>query len=229
VVDGVGVAALIVENWGGPPHGTMHEFVLEKDGRRRCSLKASFTKWTPLKEAVATTPTRQMQWLVRNGFVDGVYVGAGVLEPLDCAQLQLVGVAALSLKEGGEDHGTAPIELEGLSMRNGQPSSPPARPRPSVAAPPPASPNEPNEQRWRGAFALARRNLEQASQRIGATQKALDTRDGLVGGGTRHLGTNEQLKAQLAQQTEARAVAEAQLEALEREASNAGVPREWRR
>lgn len=226
VVEGVGVAALIVENWGGPPHGTVHEFVLEKDGQRHCSLKASFTRWTSLKEATTTAPTRQMQWLLRNGFGDGVYVGAGVLEPVDCAPVPMAGVGALSLREGGEEHGTAPIDLEALSRR--APAQPAYAPRASPV-PPPSERDDPNEATWRRRFTEARRALDLANQRLASLQKVIDAQNGIGGGGTRRLASADQLKGQLAQQTEARTLAQTQLDDLERQASNAGVPREWRR
>lgn len=232
-VDGQGAAAIVMERWTGTPHTLIHDFTLEQRGSAPCAVRASVSRWTTLEDAIAEQPeTRRLAWLLKNHLAAGVYLGAGVLEPVDCPAAALTGEATLVLRLGNAERGRATVNAAALRVPGDLKRATDANrsARDAVAAQTTAR----DEAQWRARYSAARQKLARIEQEAETARDQMDQADKLVLRTGRELTVQsrqryERLKEQVARSAAEVADAKAELHELDRQAANEAVPFEWRR
>ena len=170
--------------------------------------------------------------MLRNGIGDGIYLSAGLLDPVDCLPAQLVGDGELVLRDSGETRGRTTLDASGLGVRVQQRSAAAVRDqREAIAS---ANQAQVDEANWRARFQRARQNLEQIDKNAQSIREQIERADRLVTGRGYELTQESraqyfQAKERLSRIPAEKAVAEQQLHDLEIEAAHAAVPLEWRR
>lgn len=215
------------------PEGNAVRLRWRVDGISRCQVSAAFGTLVPLGEAspqLRAVP--RVEWLLEEPGATALLAGEAVLASLDCAPEDLEAAGVLELPAGEGHSGRAAVGAGELAaaIRSTLQKEAAALARQEEAREQQAQMEK--ELLWRQRFGELRHRLEQAERRVETTRKDLARRQGWSGSmdeAPTSLGDLERLKAVLAE-------AEAELERLraeehelERLASLASVPREWRR
>jgi len=221
-VANVGLAVAVLERFASAPSGRSHRFELQSD-EGRCGMEVEFERWRPLVEAVKDEDhSRRLRWLVSKGLAQGLYVGVARLPVEGCA---LTGTGPVWLTvEGGDAELKAKLELAAVekarALVKGRQQS-----RDRMMSLTGEAMRERREQvdthnreaaaSWSNAFRQAQTNLQRLEE-----QRRKYAQQYATGYNVR--GNLDEVDRELKRARE-------RLDDLEREASNAGIPREWRR
>lgn len=228
-VEARGIAGVVMQRWTDTPHALLQDFTLTQGGAE-CLVRASTTGWVPLPQAIerAQDP-RRVAWMIKHRLADGVYVGAGILEPIDCPADRLTGEAQLSVKGDG-----AKLSIDAADLK-----TPLAQKQEQAAARAKQEQHETqqaaaDEARWRAKFRELRARIAQLEADIKEAQKWIAYADQVAGRRRGQLTPELRERYNQARDVMARApgqktAAEADLHELERQAANEAVPLEWRR
>jgi S1-C subfamily serine protease len=219
----VGLVVVLVERFPQTPSRMSHRFEIQSDAGT-CAMDVEFERWRPLTEAMRDADnTRRLRWLAAKGLTQELYVSAARL-PVEQCTLMGSGQAWLSVDKGSPEVSRAKLELARVAkarelhaareaardgMRQQREQWAQSR-REEVD-----THDARAEQSWRTAFRRLQNHILdlEVERRKYAQQYA-------AGHDVR--GTVDEIDRRLKRARE-------QLADLEREASNAGIPREWRR
>ncbi|QRK04849.1 trypsin-like peptidase domain-containing protein [Archangium violaceum] len=218
----VGLVVFLAERFPQAPSRMNHRFELQSDAGT-CAMEVSFERWKPLMDAAKDEDnTRRLRWLASKGLTEHLYVGAARL-PVESCPRTGTGQGWLTVVKGSPEVSRTKLKLEqvekarevwkareaerrffsgrGLRSLNNEPAGGSAYDRQA-------------EQSWRSAFQGAQNDI----LRLEAERRRYAQEDA-VGHNVR--STLDDIDRRLKRARE-------RLADLERKASNAGVPREWR-
>ncbi|WNG45929.1 trypsin-like serine protease [Archangium minus] len=218
----VGLVVFLAERFPQAPSRMSHRFELQSDAGT-CAMEVTFERWKPLMDAARDEDnTRRLRWLASKGLTEGLYVGAARL-PVESCTLPGTGQGWLTVEKGSPEVSRTKLKLEQVKKAREVWTAREAERRLLSGRQLRSLRNEPAggdayarqaEQSWRMAFQSAQNEI----LRLEAERRRYAQEDA-VGYNVR--STLDDLDRRLKRARE-------QLADLERQASNAGVPREWR-
>jgi serine protease Do len=221
-VANVGLAVAVVERFASAPSKKSHRFELQAD-LGRCGMEVAFERWRPLLEAVKEEDnSRRLRWLVSKGLAQGLYVGVARLPVEECA-LTGTGTGWLTV-EGGNPELKAKLELAVVEKaRAVVKARMQSRDRLiSLTGEPMRERREQVDAHNREAAASWSNAFRQAQAQLRRLEEQRRKYAQLYATGHDVRGNLDDVDRELKRARE-------ELDELEREASNAGIPREWRR
>ena len=209
-----GMNALFAQSRSERPQPGRMELQIEQ-GPEQCQVRGSVERWVALDDVAkdgAEMP-RRLEWLVHTGEAKSFYFG---LAPLDLSACRLSDRVAQVRFEGGE-----PISVPGEALLAARNLSRGTEAKQNAIAAIDDAVKDLKAEQWRSAFRNANSRLNAAK---GLLAEARSRADSAGSEGERAGWQGRAIEAEVFVRD-----AEQQLADLERRASNAAVPREWRR
>lgn len=208
-----GLNAMFTQSGGERPQPGRVELQIEQGGEQ-CVARGSVERWVALDDMAREYEEmpRRMEWLVRSGDAKNLYFG---LAPLDLSGCRLSERPAMVRYQGGE-----PVRVPANALLAARNLSQNMEAKKSAAAAIDDAVNQLHAEQWRSAFRNAVARIEAAKAVLAAAR----SRAGSAGSDGDRAESQLRLTAAEAQVRDA----EQQLADLDRRASNAAVPREWR-
>jgi serine protease Do len=196
-----------------PPPGRIELQIAQ--GRDGCLARGIVSKWLPLDEIMKSAghPPREAEWLLRSGDAKNLYY---TVATLDLSACRLADSSAKVSLDGGD-----PLEISGSDLIAAAGASRKAQERHEAQASMADAANDLRAERWRTAFRNARARVDAASAVVSdmRSRAASEGNDPEQSPWRSRIAASESLLRS----------AQSDLDALDRRASNASVPREWRR
>lgn len=221
VTPGGELYVVVLRRWQGAPSRLAVTVDLRSEGKVLCSSETAVDAWEPAQERLERelrdAPDQpRLRWAAEHGLLRDVYAGLGPLDLSGCAAGDLPATAVLAVRDG--DESASPIQAPRPSQLEASVRQQQARERDRSVRE--AAQGARAEQEWRGAFRRARDEISALEVRrndlLARVQDSLPT--------TAPDDPRRQLAGVEARLSKSREW----LQDLERQASNAAVPREWR-
>ena len=208
-----GMNAMFTQSGGERPQPGRVELQIEQGGEQ-CVVRGSVDQWVALDVMAREYEEmpRRMEWLVRSGDAKNLYFGVA---PLDLSGCRLSERPALVRYQGGE-----PLRVPANALLDARNLSQNMEAKKSVVTALDDAVTQLHAEQWRSAFRNAIARIEAAKAMLAAARSRADS---AANDGER-IVMQERITAAEALVRDA----EQQLADLDRRASNAAVPREWR-
>jgi hypothetical protein len=211
------LALVVMQRWPGRPGTAEVAVEVHHDGQVLCQPSAKVTEWVDwqqrMRELSDPKVERRLAWLLRHGLLTDVHAGVGEAALDGCpttippgARLKLVGT------EGDTAWTRFPVLPTGGMRRDWRRS--PGQFREASQR------HQLHEGEWRSAFAQAKAQVREHAYWCDQMKRELSS--------PRDTRAYAEAQRRLPEEERALKAAQAELDDLERRASFAGVPREWR-